>query len=132
MTLKSVKEDLQASTLRAISGLLGKLGYLASLRQEDGSYSHWGLSRVHGEVAAQEALAEAHHSVVTKILRAPLCRLLNDVQDSCADRKLEQTEFLGQLQERESQILPSKAGAGSRRHLSSVLDALLALAKSPR
>ena len=132
MTLKSVTEDLKASTLRAISGLLGKLGYLASLRQDDGSYSHWGLSRVHGEVAAQEALAEAHHDVVTKILRAPLCRLLNDVQDSCASRKQEQTELLGELQERESQILPPKAGVGSRRHLSSVLHALLALAKSPR
>jgi hypothetical protein len=132
MTLKSVKEDLKASTLRAISGLLGKLGYLASLRQEDGSYSHWGLTRMHGEVAAQEALAEAHRGVVTKILRAPLSRLLDDVQDSCADRKQEQIEFLGQLQERESHILPPKAGVGSRRHLSSVLHALLALAKSPR
>jgi hypothetical protein len=132
MTLKSVKEDLQASTLRAISGLLGKLGYLASLRQDDGTYSHWGLSRVHGEFAAQEALVEAHQSVVTKILRAPLCRLLNDVQDSCANRKQEQAEFLRELQTRESQILPPKAGVGSRRHLSSVLHALLALAKPPR
>jgi hypothetical protein len=132
MTLKSVKEDLKARTLQAISGLLGQLGYLASLRQQDGSYSHWGLSRVHGEAAAQEALAEAHQSVVTKILRAPLCRLLNDVQDSCADRKQGQIEFLGELRERELQIVPPKSGIGSRRHLSSVLHALLALAKSPR
>jgi len=132
MTLKSVKEDLKARTLQAISGLLGQLGYLASLRQEDGNYSHWGLSRVHGEPAAQEALAEAHQSVVTKIMRAPLCRLLNDVQDSCTDRKQGHIEFLAELQDRESQILPPKAGVGSRRHLSSVLHALLALAKSPR
>jgi len=132
MTLKPVKEDLKARTLQAISGLLGQLGYLASLRQEDGKYSHWGLSRVHGEPAAQEALAEAHQSVLTKILRAPLCRLLNDVQDSCADRKQGQIEFLGDLQQRESQILPPNAGVGSRRHLSSVLHALLALAKSPQ
>jgi hypothetical protein len=132
MTLKSVKEDLKARTLQAISGLLGQLGYLASLRQEDGGYSHWGLSRVHGEPAAQEALAEAHQNVLTKILRAPLCRLLNDVQDSCADRKQGQIEFLGDLRQRESQILPPKAGVGSRRHLNSVLRALLALAKSPQ
>jgi hypothetical protein len=132
MTLKSVKEDLKARTLQAICGLLGQLGYLASLRQEDGKYSHWGLSRVHGEPAAQEALAEAHQSIVTKILRAPLCRLLNDVQDSCADRKQGQLEFLGELEKKELQILPPKAGVGSRRHLSSVLHALLALAKSPR
>jgi hypothetical protein len=132
MTLKSVKEDLQASTLRAISGSLAKLGYLGSLRLEDGSYSHWGLSRVHGETAAQGALAEAHQGVLTKILRTPLNRLLNDVQDSCAGRKQGQIEFLAELQERESQILPPKAGVGSRRHLNSVLRALLALAKSPK
>ena len=132
MALKSVKEDLQASTLRAISGLLAKLGYFGSLRQEDGSYSHWGLSRVHGDTTARDALAEAHQSVLTKILRAPLNRLLNDVQDSCAGRDQAQIEFLGELQKRELQILPPKAGVGSRRHLSSVLRALLALAKSPQ
>jgi hypothetical protein len=132
MTLKSVKEDLQASTLRAISGSLAKLGYLGSLRLEDGSYSHWGLSRVHGETAAQGALAEAHQGILAKILRAPLNKLLNDVQDSCAGRKQGQIEFLAELQERESQILPPKAGVGSRRHLNSVLRALLALAKSPK
>jgi len=37
MTLKSVREDLQARTLSAISGLLAKLAYLAGLHQEDGS-----------------------------------------------------------------------------------------------
>ena len=132
MTLKSVKDDLQASTLRAISGLLAKLGYLGSLRLDDGSYSHWGLSRVHGETAAQDALGEAHQGVLAKILRAPLNRLLNDVQDSCAARNQGQVEFLAELQENESQIVPTRAGVGSRRHLSSVLRALLALAKSPQ
>ena len=132
MALKSVKEDLQASTLRAISGLLGKLEYFVRLRQPDGSYSHWGLSRVHGEAAAQEALGQAHHSVVSKILRAPLCKLLDDIQASCSSKQQPQAEFLGELQEREGQTLPPNAGVGSRRHLSSVLHALLALAKTPR
>jgi hypothetical protein len=132
MPLKSVKEDLQASTLRAISGLLGKLEYFTSLRQDDGSYSHWGLARVHGEAAAQEALSRAHHSVVAKILRAPLCKLLDDVQDSCGSKNLPQVAFLGELEERETQALPANASIGSRRHLSSVLHALLALARSPQ
>lgn len=131
MALKSVKEDLQASTLRAISGLLGKLKYFVSLRQPDGSYSHWGLSRVHGEAAAQDALSQAHHSVVTKILRAPLWKLLEDVQASCTNKQPQQ-EFLEELERGESQTLPPGAGVGSRRHLSSVLHALLALAKTPR
>lgn len=130
MALKSVKEDLQASTLRAISGLLGKLRYLASLRRPDGSYSHWGLSRVHGEAAAQAALGQVHQGVLSKVLRAPLCKLLDDVQDSAAASKQPQLEFLGELQGRETQTLPPSAGVGSRRHLSSVLHALLALTKS--
>lgn len=132
MALKSVKEDLQATTLRAISGLLGKLDYFASLRQEDGTYSHWGLSRVHGQAAAQEALTHAHQGVVSKILRAPLCKLLDDARDSCGSKNLPQVAFLGELQEKETQALPSSTTVGSQRHLSSVLHALLALAKCPR
>jgi hypothetical protein len=132
MTLKSVKEDIQARTLRAVSGLLGKLDYLASLRQADGSYSHWGLSRVYGEVPAQRALAEAHRSLVAMILRTPLRRLREDVDESCAPKNLTQAEFLGQLEDRETQSLPPEPGVGSRQHLSSVLRALAALAKTPR
>jgi hypothetical protein len=132
MTLKSVKEDLQARTLRAVAGLLGKLEYLASLRQEDGSYLHWGLSRIYGEVPAQRALAEAHRSLLSMILQTPLRRLLEDVDESRGPGNLTQAEFLGQLENRETQSLPGKPGAGSRRHLSSVLRALAALAKNPR
>jgi hypothetical protein len=132
MTLKSVKEDLQARTLRAVSGLLGKLEYLASLRQEDGSYLHWGLSRIYGEGAAQQALADAHRNLVSMILRTPLRKLRDDVDQSCGPKHLTQTEFLGELENRETQSVPQDPGAGSRRHLSSVLRALAALAKSPR
>jgi hypothetical protein len=132
MTLKSAKEDLQARTLRAVSGLLGKLEYLASLRQEDGSYLHWGLSRTYGEGAAQQALADAHRSLVSVILRTPLRKLREDVDQSCGPKNLTQTEFLGELESRETQSLPPAPGAGSQRHLSSVLRALLTLAKTPR
>ena len=47
MTLKSIAEDLQQRTLRAVAGFLGKLAYLAGLREADGRYVHWGLGRVH-------------------------------------------------------------------------------------
>ncbi|MGC2197402.1 MAG: hypothetical protein WA628_22195 [Terriglobales bacterium] len=132
MTLKSVQEDLQARTLRAVAGLLGKLDYFASLRQADGSYSHWGLSRVHGEASAQRALAEAHRNLVSIILRTPLHKLVKDVDDSCGPRNLGQVQFLEDLENREGVSLPADPGAGSRRHLNSVLHALSALAKTPR
>jgi hypothetical protein len=130
MTLKSVKEDLQGSTLRAVSGLLGRLEYFTSLRQEDGSYSHWGLSRVHGEEAAQRALAEAHQENVSLILRTPMRNLLDDAQQSSVQTGTDQTRFLQQLED--AKTLPKDPGAGSRRHLSSVLRALSALVKTRR
>ena len=130
MTLKSVKEDLHAKTLHAVSGVLGKLEYFTSLRQEDGSYSHWGLSRVYGEEAAQRALAEAHKNNVSQILRTPLRKLVEDAQESGGQNAEEQTRFLQQLKDREAESVPKDPSAGSRRHLSSVLRALSALAKT--
>ena len=130
MTLKSVKEDLQGSTLRAVSGLLGRLEYFTSLRQEDGSYSHWGLSRVHGEEAAQRALAEAHQENVSLILRTPMRNLLDDAQQSSVQIGRDQARFLQQLED--PKTLPKDPSAGSRRHLSSVLRALSALVKTRR
>ena len=132
MTLKSVREDLQSRTLSAISGLLGKLYYLVGLRQADGSYSHWGLSRVHGEESAQRALGEAHKSALSRVLRAPLSQLESDVLESSKAVDIPQEKFLGELEKKEQLLLPDKSGAGSRRHLSSVLHALSALLKRPR
>ena len=126
--LRSVKEDLQASTLRAVSGLLGKLRYFAALRQQDGSYQHWGLSRVHGEEAAQKALAEAHRRLVSIILQTPLRKLVQDLDESCTPNQ-SSMDFLEGLQNQESESLPKDPSAGYRRHLSSVLRALSALTK---
>lgn len=130
MTLKSVKEDLQARTLHAVSGLLAKFEYFTSLRQDDGSYSHWGLSRVYGEEAAQRALAEAHKNNVSQILRTPLRNLLEDARESSGQNGMEQQHFLQQLKDHEAESLPKDPSAGSRRHLSSVLHALSALVKA--
>ena len=37
MTLKSALQDVKENTLAAVSGLLGKLAYLASLRRAQGA-----------------------------------------------------------------------------------------------
>ena len=132
MTLKSAKEDLQARTLQAVSGLLGKLEYVASLRQSDGSYSHWGLSRVHGEAAAQKALTETHQGLVSAILRTPLRKLMEDVRESCAGKRFADKDFIENLENRQEILVPLQPGAGLRRHLSSVLQALAALVKNPK
>jgi hypothetical protein len=132
MTLKSVREDLQTRTLSAISGLLGKLLYLAGLRQADGSYSHWGLSRVHGEESAQRALGEAHKSMLSRILRTPISQLQADVEESSKGHEVPEENFMEELQQMETLLLPPRIGPGTRRHLSSVLQALSALVRHPR
>lgn len=130
MTLKSIAEDLQARTLRSVAGLLGKLGYLAGLRQGDGTYQHWGLARVHGEAATQRALMDAHRGVVSKILRTPLHELLEDVDDSSESKETAKAELLEKLNAQPAQLVPPSPGAGAVRHLSSVLHALSSLVKS--
>lgn len=130
MSLKSAAEDLQARTLRAVSGLLGKLDYLAGLRQGDGSYAHWGLSRVHGDAATQRALSEAHRGVVSAILRTPLRRLLQDLAGPSRPAQEDPTHLLRRLSDTSSQVVPQNPGPGASRHLSSVLRALAGLTKT--
>ena len=128
MTLKSIAEDLQDRTLRAVAGLLGRLRYLAGLREPDGTYLHWGLSRVHGDAATQRALGEAHRGVLSRILRMPLRKLLQDVEDSSEPKEAQ--EFLEKLNAQSAKLVPASPGAGSARHLNSVLHALASLVRN--
>lgn len=116
--------------MRAVSGLLGKLAYLGSLREADGSYSHWGLTRVYGETAAQQAVSEAHRGVVTTILRTPLAQLVRDMEESIGPEKNKQADFLAGLTR--DRLISPRPGAGAERHLNSVLGALTSLVDSQR
>ena len=130
MTLKSAMQDVQERTLRAVSGLLGKLDYLASLRRQDGLYSHWGLERVHGEEATRRALRDAHRDVVSNILHTPLRNLVRDVEESAALKQTDPSELLQGLREHQIQVTPANAEVRTERHLSSVLHALLRLVRN--
>lgn len=129
MTLQSALEDLKSTTLSAVQGLLAKLQYLSSLKREDGTYSHWGLSRVHGESAAQHAFEDAHRAVVTGILRTPLQKLVKDAEVSSQCQGTDPETMVSQMSSRMPEMLPGRPSAGSGRHLSSVLHALLSLTK---
>jgi hypothetical protein len=130
MTLKSAFEDLSRTTLRAVFGCLGKLEYLAGLRAHEGDYAHWGFGKVHGHAAANKALGTAHHEAVSEVLSMPLGRLLQDVEDSSRAAGVEIEEYLLKLAQRGDALLPEQPGAGSTRHLSSVLYALLGLVRN--
>lgn len=127
MTLKSALQDISQTTLFAISGLLKRLEYLAGLRKLRGDYLHWGFSKVHGEAAAKKALHEAHRATVSEILSTPLSTLLLDVEASAAATGGNVEQYLGNLSLKKNELLPANPGAGSARHLSSVLNALLGL-----
>ena len=131
MPLLSALDDILVNTLTVIPGLLGRLEYLSGLRSGNG-YGHWGLSRVHGERAAQQALTDAHELVLSEVLRTPLRRLVEDVETACVGSDRLPSAYLQELYRRYSTLLPQEVGGGSTRHFSSVLHALSALAAVPQ
>src|SRR5579863_10504237 len=113
MTLKSALQDVKETTLAAITGLLGKLSYLASLRRAGGRYEHWGLEAVHGTESSERALKTAHTEVVSSVLRTPLASLADDLQEAFAE------------------LLPGeRKDAPTVSHLNSVLVTLSALVRN--
>jgi len=130
MTLKSTLLDVKETTLTAVSGLLGKLGYLASLRRAQGRYQHWGMETVHGPESSERALKTAHDEVVTAVLRTPLASLEQDLEESSRAAGLEPKAYLERLRGRFEDLLPGeRSDSTAAAHLNSVLVALSSLEK---
>ena|SRR5215469_1063603 len=132
MTLKSALQDIKETTLAAVSGLLGKLAYLASLRQRRGRYQHWGMEAVHGQEPAERALKAAHMEIVSRILRTPLASLVQDLQDSSRGSGVEPQLYIDQMKENFEDLLPPDGRQNSTvpSHLNSVLLALSSLERN--
>jgi len=131
MTLKSAFEDLSRTTLEALHGCLRRLEYLAGLKEPKGAeYFHWGFNKVYGEQPARKALTAAHRTAVSQVLSTPLRDLLADTESACERDGLLTEEYLKDLSQKREALLPNDPGAGSARHLSSVLRALLGLERN--
>jgi hypothetical protein len=130
MTLKSALQDLQESTLAAISGLLAKLAYLASLRNREGEYRHWGLSLVHGEESSDRAIKSAHSEVLSTVLQTPISELREDLRESSRTSNKTTTAYLEGMREQFNCLPRSEQDSASARHLNSVLAALSSLEKN--
>src|SRR5512142_2886870 len=100
MTLKSAIQDVKDTTLSAVSGLLGKLAYLASLRHRRGRYQHWGVENVYGPEASERALKTVHADILKGVLRTPLSLLREDLQVSCRAGGLDAATYVEQLRGR--------------------------------
>jgi hypothetical protein len=131
MTLKSALQDVKETTLAAVSGLLGKLAYLASLRRSQGRYEHWGMEVVHGPESSERALRTAHAEVVAGVLRTPLASLEEDLQESSAGSGVSAHTYVDGLRERFEDLLPGeRKDTPAASHLNSVLVALSSLEKN--
>src|SRR5579871_6168497 len=116
MTLKSALQDVKETTLSAVSGLLGKLSYLASL---------------HGAESSERALKAAHSEIVTGILRMPLASLTEDLEKSSRDSGMAAQPYVEEMRGHFEDLLPEgRQNSPSSSHLSSVLQALSSLEKN--
>jgi hypothetical protein len=131
VTLKSALQDIKETTLSAISGLLGQLVYLASLRRAQGCYQHWGMEAIHGQESSKRALRAAHSEVVTEVLRMPLESLTEDLEQSCRNGGLDPQSYVEQMRACVDDLLPEgKQNTPTSTHLNSVLVALSCLERN--
>jgi hypothetical protein len=131
VTLKSALQDIKETTLSAISGLLGRLVYLASLRRAQGRYRHWGMEAIHGQESSERALKAAHAEVVTGVLRMPLESLTEDLERSCQSSGLDPKSYVEQMRGCFDDLLPEgKQNTPTSTHLNSVLVALSCLERN--
>ena len=130
MTLKSALQDVKETTLAAVSGLMGKLVYLASLRRAQGRYEHWGMELVHGPESSDRALKTAHTEIVAGVLRMPLSTLVEDLDASSRGTAMTVQAYVDGMRDRFEDLLPGERQAPSATHLNSVLLALSMLAKN--
>ena len=130
MTLKSALQDVKETTLAAVSGLLGKLVYLSSLRHAQGRYEHWGMELVHGPESSERALKTAHAEIVAGVLRTPLASLVEDLKESSRDSGLAAAAYVAKMRDRFEDLLPGeRQDSPAATHLNSVLLALSSLEK---
>jgi len=131
MALKSALQDVKESTLAAVSGLLGKLSYLASLRRAQGRYEHWGMEKVYGPESSEHALRTAHAEIVAGVLRTPLAVLEEDLEESSRAGGVEAQAYVEELRNRFEDLLPGeRKNSPAATHLNSVLVALSSLKKN--
>ena len=130
MTLLSIKDDFLERTLADIPGILGKLGYVSGLREND-RYVHWGLRSIYGEDATERALGEVHRELFLQVLRTPLRQLVEDLGCSAAGKQVELRDYLESLARNFQSLLPPEMSGGSQAHFNSTVAALLSLLAQP-
>jgi hypothetical protein len=129
--IDSPVDDFCRTTLRAVSGTLGKLQYVAGLRQGNGEYFHWGMARTHGEAVASLAIGQSHTNLFLQMLRTPIRTLWDEAEELSRKQSTDIRDYLGRLSEHGEALIPLQLQGGTERHFNSVLLALCCLAGAP-
>lgn len=130
MAVYSASEDFVHRTLAAVPGVWPKLEYMRTLRGANRRYEHWGMQRTFGTRATQAAIEQAHRDVVLALLRTPVAQVLSDAEESAAREGVNAYEYAARLDSYGESLLPDDLGGGSARHFSSVLKAIVSLARA--
>ena len=80
--LNTAPEDFRNRTLGALPTLLERLAYICSLQGNDGSYHHWGFSRMFGNRSAQQAILAAHLDTAKELVRLPIREIFEEYQQA--------------------------------------------------
>jgi len=126
MTLLPAAEDFSSRTLASIPGSLHRLIYLAGLRGEAGTYSHWGMEHIYGETTTSDAIAACHLRVLRDVLRMPLGELLAELRENPGTVEAADG-ILSDMRRNLTRLVPAAAPKLVHSHLSSVLVSLRAL-----
>ena len=124
----SPSDDFRNGTLGSVPGTLAKLQYVASLRQHDGNYFHWGLARIHGKATTNEVIGAAHTDIFASVLRTSIRSLWEEAGIMAEEQSEPVGDYLRELAESGEMLVPAELQGGVKRHFRSVLLALCSLA----
>lgn len=125
--LKTALEEA-FSRVSAVSGNLARLAYLASLQQQPGIYSHWGLASDYGEQPVCDAFRHAHQMVLDNMLQTDLAELEGELAIHAEDNLETKRETLGNLLGHTG-LTPANAAKHVDAHVRYVFASLQALAR---
>lgn len=117
----SVFQDFMKRTLNLLNGVWSRLNYIRELKTPDGSYEHWGLSKIYGERAAHDAIADIHSELYLQLLRTPLQELHEQLSLAAEDANCSRRELIDQLLQQRKRIMPADLRGGEPEHFRSVL-----------
>ena len=126
--MKTALERLQENALNGLSPL-ARLKYLVDARAPDGTYSHWGLTKMYGETTLQQAMSQTHTSAFVDVLRTPVDRLADEIVCNARAAGVTPETYLRTISERVTTVSPENHLGGCEEHLKMILFVLSCLAR---